>query len=84
MPHRAPQPPPARASLVHPASDVFNVNLVLSGGVQRQGDLVRLAINLVDTKDLRQLRSKVIEGSESELASLEDRVAEAMAEMLDL
>jgi tetratricopeptide (TPR) repeat protein/TolB-like protein len=66
------------------ARKVFNVNLVLTGGVQREGDRLRLAVNLVDTENLRQLRSKVIEGTPADLTSLEDRVVAAMAEMLDL
>ena len=60
------------------------MNLVFGGGVQREGDRVRLALNLVDTESLRQLRSKVIEGTSMDLASLEDRVVAAMAEMLDV
>jgi len=66
------------------ARQVFNVNLVFTGGVQRAGDRLRLAVNLVDTANLRQLRSKVIEGTPADLTSLEDRVVAAMAEMLDL
>ncbi len=66
------------------ARRVFNVNLAVTGGVQREGDRVRLALNLVDTQNLRQLRSKVIEGSQADLGGLEDRVVAAMAEMLEL
>jgi tetratricopeptide (TPR) repeat protein len=66
------------------ARKVFNVNLVFTGGVQREGGRLRLALNLVDTEKLRQLRSKVIEGTSEDLSSLEDRVVAAMAEMLDL
>jgi serine/threonine-protein kinase len=76
-----------RTREVKSASDarkVFNVNLVFTGGVQREGDRVRLALNLVDTENLRQLRSKVIEGTPADLTSLEDRVVAAMAEMLDV
>jgi len=76
-----------RTREVKSASDarkVFNVNLVFTGGVQREGDRLRLALNLVDTENLRQLRSKVIEGTGADLTSLEDRVVAAMAEMLDV
>ncbi|HVN32853.1 MAG TPA: tetratricopeptide repeat protein [Thermoanaerobaculaceae bacterium] len=76
-----------RAREVRSASEarrVFNVNLAVTGGVQREGDRLRLAVNLVDTQNLRQLRSKVIEGSQSDLGALEDRVVAAMAEMLEL
>lgn len=76
-----------RTREVRSASDarkVFNVNLVFTGGVQREGDRVRLAVNLVDAENLRQLRSKVIEGTPADLTSLEDRVVAAMAEMLDV
>jgi tetratricopeptide (TPR) repeat protein len=76
-----------RTREVKSASDarkLFNVNLVFTGGVQREGDRLRLALNLVDTENLRQLRSKVIEGTPADLTSLEDRVVAAMAEMLDV
>jgi tetratricopeptide (TPR) repeat protein/TolB-like protein len=76
-----------RAREVRSASEarkVFNVNLAVTGGVQREGGRLRLALNLVDTRNLRQLRSRVIEGSQSDLAALEDRVVAAMAEMLEL
>jgi tetratricopeptide (TPR) repeat protein len=66
------------------ARKVFNVNLVFTGGVQREGERLRLALNLVDTENLRQLRSKVIEGTGADLTSLEDRVVAAMAEMLEV
>ncbi len=66
------------------ARKLFNVNLVFTGGLQREGDRLRLALNLVDTENLRQLRSKVIEGTPADLTSLEDRVVAAMAEMLDV
>ena len=67
---------------VSEARKVFNVNLVLTGGVQRDGDRLRLALNLVDTANLRQLRSRVIEGDLGDAGLLEDRAAAAMAEML--
>ncbi len=76
-----------RAREVRSTSDarkVFAANLALTGGVQRTGDRVRLALNLVDTADSRQLRSAVVEGSGADLSSLEDRVVAAMSEMLDL
>ena len=76
-----------RSREIKSASDarkVFNVNLVFTGGVQREGDRLRLALNLVDTENLRQLRSRVIEGTLADLSSLEDRVLAATAEMLDL
>jgi serine/threonine-protein kinase len=66
------------------ARKVFNVNLVFTGGVQRQGNRLRLALNLVDTENLRQLRSRVIEGTLADLSSLEDRVLAATAEMLEV
>jgi serine/threonine-protein kinase len=76
-----------RSREIKSASDarkVFNVNLVFTGGVQREGDRLRLALNLVDTENLRQLRSRVIEGTLADLSSLEDRVLAATAEMLDV
>ncbi|HUK14474.1 MAG TPA: tetratricopeptide repeat protein, partial [Thermoanaerobaculaceae bacterium] len=66
------------------ARRAFGVNLAVTGGVQRDGDRLRLALNLVDTANLRQLRSQVIEGDEADVSGLEDRVVAAIAEMLNL
>jgi tetratricopeptide (TPR) repeat protein len=62
----------------------FGVNLVVTGGVQREGDRLRLALNLVDTQNLRQLTSRILEGPRSNLGGLEDQVVDAMARMLEL
>jgi serine/threonine protein kinase/tetratricopeptide (TPR) repeat protein len=76
-----------RAREVRSASEarkIFNVNLAVTGSLQREGDRFRLAINLVDTGTLRQINSEVIDEVEANLPALEDRVAAAMAGMLDL
>jgi tetratricopeptide (TPR) repeat protein len=62
----------------------FGVNLVVTGGVQREGERLRLALNLVDTQNLRQLSSRILEGPRSDLTHLEDQVVDAMSTMLEL
>ena len=76
-----------RAEKVRSASDarrLFGVNLAVTGSVQRRGNTVRLALNLVDAQTLRQVGSKVVDGHEADLSVLEDGVAGAMLDMLDV
>jgi type IV pilus biogenesis/stability protein PilW len=62
----------------------FGVNLAVTGSVQHLGGACRLAINLVDTDNMRQLRSRVITQKMDDLAGLQDGVVLQVAEMLDL
>jgi len=62
----------------------FGVNLAVTGSVQRTGDQVRVAVNLVDTATLRQLASREIGVRRDELSNIEDALPGLVAEMLDL
>ena len=62
----------------------LGVNLLLTGSVQRLGDTVRLIVNLVNADTQRQLDSRTIDASASELPSLQDHVWSSAAAMLDL
>jgi serine/threonine protein kinase/tetratricopeptide (TPR) repeat protein len=76
-----------RAREIRAPSDarrIFGVNLAVTGSVQRSRDSVRLALNLVDTERARQLRSRVIDESLSNLSTLEDKAGLAVMRMLDL
>ena len=76
-----------RAKGVRSPSDarrVFGANLVVTGGVQREAGRIRLALNLVDAKTLRQKQSRVIDERLANLVSAEDRGVAALADMLDV
>ena len=62
----------------------LRVNLVVTGSVQRFSDSYRLTLNLVDTKNLRQLRSAVITDRTTNLSALQNDVVMKMAEMLEV
>ncbi len=62
----------------------FGVNLAATGTIQWQEQSVSLAINLIDTKNLRQLDASVIDCSINDLTSIRDRVVQALANMLTI
>ncbi|MBD3383405.1 protein kinase [candidate division KSB1 bacterium] len=62
----------------------FGVNLVTTGTIQWQDQLVSLAINLIDTKNLRQLDAAVIDCNLENLTSIRDRVVQTLANMLTI
>jgi serine/threonine protein kinase/tetratricopeptide (TPR) repeat protein len=66
------------------ARRVLRVNLVVTGSIQRMGGGVRLVTNLIDAISGKQLDSRIIDAGPSELATLEDRVWERVAGMLEL
>jgi len=62
----------------------FGASLVVTGSVQRAGDLVRLTANLVDAGSLRQLRAVTVDARRDELTLLQDGLTERVAAMLEL
>ena len=73
-----------RRSAAKSASDVrraFGANLAVTGSVQRVGPALRLSLNLVDARTLRQLRSAVLDEPGGDWLSLQDR---AVAELTSL
>ncbi|MEW6161619.1 MAG: serine/threonine-protein kinase, partial [Verrucomicrobiota bacterium] len=89
--------PPGQSSLgVVPMSEVrgeknvtpsearkrFGVSLVLSGAVQRQGNKVRVSVNLIDTETMRNLNSYVLDTQIEEIYPLQDGIFYQVAEML--
>lgn len=66
------------------ARKAFGVSMVVTGSVQRLGDEYRLALNLIDTKSERQIKSEVIDVAGDELPSLQDSTVSKMSEMLDI
>ena len=66
------------------AREKFGVNLVITGSMHRFNGEYQLALNLVDTENLRQLRSDMITNTNTNLAVLQDAVIMRVARMLQL
>lgn len=62
----------------------FGVTLVVTGGMVREGDNVRLTLNLVDAKTLRQLRSFVIDEQMPNASAFYEGTVVKLAEMLEV
>jgi eukaryotic-like serine/threonine-protein kinase len=60
----------------------LGVNFVVTGSVQREKKGVRLTVNLVDPRNLRQIGSAVISESEGNYAALEEGAVVKLAELL--
>jgi serine/threonine protein kinase/tetratricopeptide (TPR) repeat protein len=73
-----------------PASDdrhlasALGVNLILTGELENQGGNLHLYAELKDAATLRELRSTTIEIPEAQIVTLEDRLLEISASMLQL
>jgi serine/threonine-protein kinase len=66
------------------ARRLFGVTLVITGSVQRSGQLVRLTANLVDATNLRQLRSIAVDGRVEDASLLQDGVVSRVVQMLEV
>jgi serine/threonine-protein kinase len=64
------------------AKRFFGVNLVVTGSIQRQSNDVQITINLVDTRNLRQIHSLVINEDTSNVAVLQDSIIFMCTQML--
>jgi serine/threonine protein kinase/Flp pilus assembly protein TadD len=62
----------------------LNVTLAVTGSIQHTGAGLILTSNLVDAKNHKQLASRTIRATSSDLDELQDRVWESVAEMVDL
>lgn len=62
----------------------FGVNLVITGSMQQMGETIRLTLNLIDTKSLRQLRSIIISDQRENIVSLYDRTIMELTSMMDV
>jgi serine/threonine-protein kinase len=66
------------------ARRAFNVNLVITGSVQRAEGLIRLHANLVDTKSDTQIDARSIVSPLEQLNDLQDQVVREVADVLEL
>ena len=62
----------------------LNANLVVKGSVERNGKDVRLHVNLIDTKDLRQVGSVEVEDQAGDFSTLEDESVARLARLMNL
>ncbi len=62
----------------------YGVNLAVTGSLQFLDDLLRLTLNLVDAKNLRQLNSSVIDVKAKNISSLQDKSVIKLLEMLHI
>ena len=62
----------------------FGANLVIAGSLLRSGGEVTLTMNLIEAGTLRQIRSEVVTGSMSGLASFQAPLLEGAVRMLDM
>ena len=69
---------------VEQANAAFGVNLVLEGGLEQSGRMVRINYSLVDGRTRRQLRAATLTADASDPFSVQDRVVEGATNMLNL
>jgi len=62
----------------------LNATLAVTGSLQREGDDLRLTLNLVDASSLRQLRSALIVAPRSDVVAWHDGTVERTLAMLDI
>ncbi|MEA2261012.1 MAG: eukaryotic-like serine/threonine-protein kinase [Acidobacteriaceae bacterium] len=62
----------------------LNANLVVKGSVERNGSNVRLHVNLIDTKDLRQVGSVEVQDQAGDFSTLEDESVARLARLMNL
>ena len=60
----------------------YGVNLAVTGSVQFIGSLLKLNLNLVDAKDLRQLNSSIIDVNTKDISSIDNKAVIKLLEML--
>ena len=66
------------------AYKMYGVNLVVTGSLQFLNNLLRLTLNLVDAKDLRQLNSSIIDIKSKEISSIQNKAVVKLLEMLHI
>ena len=66
------------------AQRAFGVNLVVSGSLQRAGDRLRLTLNVIDPRTLRQLSAEALDISMRDVAVLQDEVVLRLARLLEV
>jgi serine/threonine protein kinase/tetratricopeptide (TPR) repeat protein len=73
-----------RETTVAEAQKQFAVNLAVTSSFQRVSDHIRLTLNLVDAKNLRQINSAVIDDQLKEASMMQDSVLLELAQLLEI
>ena len=60
----------------------YGVNLAVTGSVQFVGNILKLNLNLVDAKNLRQLNSSIIDVNIKDISSIDNKAVIKLLEML--
>ncbi|NBB85682.1 MAG: protein kinase [Bacteroidetes bacterium] len=71
-------------STAREAERIFGVNYAIAGSLQPIGDRLRLTVTLIDSKNLRQLNSSVIDVQATDVLSLHNQSVERLLAMLDV
>ncbi|HYL92572.1 MAG TPA: tetratricopeptide repeat protein [Alphaproteobacteria bacterium] len=66
------------------ALKAFGANLVVTGALQRNGENVRLIVNLIDAKTLRQLGSGVFEDRAGDFSAVQDSAVAKLANLMNI
>jgi eukaryotic-like serine/threonine-protein kinase len=62
----------------------LGANLVVKGSIRRDAKNVQLTVNLIDTKDLRQLGSAQFDNADGDLASLQDDAVAQLGRLMKI
>jgi serine/threonine-protein kinase len=75
-----------RRNVTDPADAMkqLGANLVVKGSVERDGNDIRLTVNLIDTKNLRQVGSAMVEDPAGDLSTLEDEAVARLAKLMHI
>lgn len=69
---------------VRDARKLFNVNLVLTGSLQRSPEELRVFVNLVDARTVHQLDSRIIPVARQDVAALQTALAGGVLDLLEM
>jgi len=62
----------------------LGANLVVKGSVERDGNDIHLTVNLIDTKQMRQIGSADVEDRAGDLSNLEDEAVSRLARLMNI
>ena len=62
----------------------LGATMVVKGSISREGDDIRLTVNLIDTKSLRQVGSAALEDRAGDLATLQDEAVARLARLMHI
>src|SRR5947208_139020 len=75
-----------RLKIVDPGAALreLGATMVVKGSIAREGGDVRLTVNLIDTKSLRQVGSAALEDRAGDLATLQDEAVSRLARLMHI